>query len=57
MVRTTVYLASLLHHEDWKLSWNAGNATTKRHRLGGFTNRHLFLTVPKPNKFKIRVPE
>ena len=38
------------------LSSSAQAAVTKYHRLGGFNNRHLFLTVLEAEKSEIKVP-
>ena len=37
------------------MSWSVWAAVTKYHRLGGFNNKHLFLTVLEAGKSKIKV--
>ena len=38
------------------LSWSAWAAIAKCHRPGGLNDRHLFLTVLKAGKYKVKVP-
>ena len=42
----------------WILSrfWSVWAAQTEHHRLGGFSNNHLILTVLEPGKSKVKVP-
>ena len=38
------------------MSWSAWAAIKKYHRLGGLSNRHLFLTVLEAGKSEIKAP-